>query len=457
MTDLSPPRGLRVSAADVDQALLETLRALTDEGAEVASGQGRGPSREILDFTVELTNLRDRIPLNPDASFDLTVAVARFVWMISGDDRLADIRFYEEAVTNFSDNQISVPGSNYGTRLFQPRPGLNQIEGVVGRLKEDLETRRAAAVVWAPEDALREGSEGQRTKDIPCAFGLMFHVRGGVLHTQLKMRSNNAHQLLPVNLFEFGLLAELVAAETGTTLGPLYNNAASMHVYEDTRTRWEAAARFEPTGAERRPMLAMPTEGALDQAYLLARKEAQLRHELHLIAYEEMAALYARCDGLDPWWTDFYRLLLSHALVKVGRYRTAVAVVEALDASLVARGLAHLERLRARATQEGAERLFETEDEIGGRVAEAVRESWDAGEREQALSALQAVLREIEQATEIPVHFDEYETLASEMVDQRPALAARFDEAEDPAARFGIERREVEQRLTRLRDRRRGL
>lgn len=452
MTDLSPSRGLRVSGADVDEALLETLRALTREGAEVGGGQGRGPSREILDFTVELTNLRDRIPANPAASFDLTVAVARFVWMVSGDDRLADIRFYEQAVTYFSDNQISVPGSNYGTRLFQPRPGLNQIEGVIGRLKKDPETRRAAAVVWAPEDALREGPEGKRTKDIPCAFGLIFHVRRGVLHTQLKMRSNNAYQLLPVNMFEFGLLAELVAAETSTALGPLYNNAASMHVYEDARARWEAAAHFQP-GAELRPMLAMPAAGALSQAYLLARKEAQLRHELHLIAREDVSALDARSEGLNRWWTDLYRLLLSHALVRVGRYRTAVALVEALDASLSDRGIAHLERVRARATQEGAEQLFETEGENGGHVADAVRKSWDPAEREQALSALKAVLHEIEQATEIPVLFGEYETLANELVDQRSPLAARSEGAGDPTSRFGIERREVEERLARVRNR----
>jgi thymidylate synthase len=447
---------MRVSATDADQALMKTLRALIVDGAEVGRGQGRGPSREILDFTVELTNVRDRIPVNPEASFDLTVAVARFVWMVSGDDRLADIRFYEEAVTHFSDNQISVPGSNYGTRLFQPRPGLNQIEGVIRRLNEEPETRRAGAVVWAPEDALREGPEGKRTKDIPCAFGLMFHVRAGLLHTQLKMRSNNAYQLLPVNLFEFGLLAEVVACESGAALGPLYNNAASMHIYEDKRARWEAAARFDAARAERRPMSAMPTESALDQAYLLARKEAQLRHELHLVAREELSALHARSDGLGAWWTDLYHLLLSHALVRVGRYKTAVAVVQAIDAALVDRGLAHLERVRVGATQDGADRLFETEEASGGHVAEAVRESWDPAEREQALSALQAVLHEIEQATEIPVLFDEYETLAGELVDQRSPLAARSDDAEGPAARFGIERREVEEWLARLRDRPRG-
>jgi hypothetical protein len=181
-----------------------------------------------------------------------------------------------------------------------------------------------------------------------------------------------------------------------------------------------------------------------------------LRHELHLIACEELAALHARSDGLDPWWTDLYRLLLSHALIKVGRYTTAAAVVEALNASLVDRGLAHLERVRPRATQEGAERMFETEEETGGHVAEAVRESWDPAEREQALSALQAVLHEIEQTTEIPVLFDEYETLANELVDQRSPLAARSENAEDPAAQFGIERREVEARLARLRDHRQG-
>lgn len=98
--------------------------------------------------------------------------------------------------------------------------------------------------------------------------------------------------------------------------------------------------------------------------------------------------------------------------------------------------------------------MFEPEDAAGGHVAEAVRESWDPAEREQALSALQAVLHEIELATEIPVLFDEYETLASELVDQLSPLAARSGDGDDPAARFGIERREVEKRLARLRDRR---
>jgi Thymidylate synthase len=433
-----------------------TLRALIDRGQEVGAGRGRGSSREILDFTVELTDVRDRIPSNPAASFDLTVAVARFVWMVSGDDRLADISFYEKAVTKFSDNQISVPGSNYGTRLFQPRPGLNQIEGVIGRLQEDRDTRRAAAVVWAPEDALREGPDRQRSKDIPCAFGLMFHVRDEVLQTQLKMRSNNAFLLLPVNLFEFGLLAELVAAETGSRLGSLRNNAASMHVYDGEIARWQPAGALDPGAVDRVPMLPMPTNGAIDQAYRLARKEAQLRHELHLIAREGASALEARAEGLDQWWAGLYRLLLSHALVKVGRYKTAVDVVRELDRSLVGGGLRHLDKVRTKAIEEGAERLFETDEEPGSELARSMRESWEPAEREQALSALQSVLLEIEAGSDVPVYFEEFRVLADELVDQRSPLAARSSRSEDPAKRFGIDRADVEVRLAAIRSKGRG-
>lgn len=440
-----------IPAANTDEALVGTLRALIEHGEEVGAGQGRGPSREILDFTVELSDLRDRIPSNPAASFDLTVAVARFVWMVSGDDRLADIAFYEEKVTNFSDNQISVPGSNYGTRLFQPRPGLNQIEGVIDRLDEDRDTRRAAAVVWAPEDALRQGSDNHRSRDIPCAFGLMFHIRDSVLHTQLKMRSNNAFRLLPVNLFEFGLLAELVAAGSGSRLGSLRSNAASMHVYDDEGTKWRSAAEFDTSSAERIPMPPMPTEMALDQAYLLARKEAQLRHELYLLAREDDSALEARADGLNPWWADLYRLLLSHALVKVDRYKTATSIVQRLDPSFTAGGLKHLDKVRKKAIDQETGQLFETDEEPEGEFTRSMRESWDPVEREQALSALQSVLIEIEAESDVPVYFEEFRALAEELVDRNPPLAARTSESDDPAARFGMNRSDVESRLAAIR------
>jgi hypothetical protein len=112
MSDLSTPHGLRVSAADADQALIETLRALTDEGAEVGRGQGRGPSREVLDFSVELTNARDRIPVNPDASFDLTVAVARWPAGCAGSAATTAFRCTWSSLTSWRSTSHCPTASN---------------------------------------------------------------------------------------------------------------------------------------------------------------------------------------------------------------------------------------------------------------------------------------------------------------------------------------------------------
>ncbi len=107
-----------------------------------------------------------------------------------------------------------MPGSNYGMRLFQPKPNLNQIDGVIKRLQKDRAMRRAAMVVWIPEDAVRE------SKDIPCAFGSFCVIRDGHLVFITVMRSNNALILLPYNAFEFTLFAEIIATEAGVKLGP---------------------------------------------------------------------------------------------------------------------------------------------------------------------------------------------------------------------------------------------
>src|SRR5207302_676113 len=145
--------------------------------------------------------------------------------------RYADIAFYEPKVKGFTDDGISVPGSSYGRRIVQVRPGLDQLGSAISRLKDDPSSRRAAVTIYQPEDAVRE------SKDIPCAFGLFYHVRGGELYATLSMRSNNAVQLLPFNVFEFSLLAEVVACELGVPLGPLVYQAASMHVYDESLAR----------------------------------------------------------------------------------------------------------------------------------------------------------------------------------------------------------------------------
>jgi hypothetical protein len=332
-----PNIGFVAGAPHLDGALARTLRGVLHQGHVVG---GATPSREILNYTVIVEDPRDRILLNPVQNIRLVTAIARLAWTVGGNDRLADIAFYEPRARAYSDDGLIVPGSDYGRRLFKPRPGLNQIEGVIARLRgeesgsegrPDGGLRRAAAVIWEADDAVRESD------DVPCAFGMFFHVRSDELVTTLVMRSNNAVTLLPWNIFEFGIIAELVAASVGVELGPFVHQGVSMHVFESAVGRAEAIlCGFEEiAGAPRRPMAPMPSQPEpLKQAEELARLEAALRHGLAELKDETDTQLLARAETLHPWWRDLYRVLLVHALVRVGRPHVALRVVAWLDEPL---------------------------------------------------------------------------------------------------------------------------
>jgi hypothetical protein len=276
----------------------------------------RDSSREQLYYQTGITKPRARIFTNPQRPLNIVTAIARFVWLASGNNRVEDIAYYEPKVRNFSDDGLTVPGSDYGMRLFQPRPGLNQIQGVVDRLRLDPGSRQAAAVVWQPEDAVR------RSGDIPCTFGLFFHIRkddNGIsrLNMSVNMRSNNAFRILPFNVFEFTLLQEVVAAELDVDLGFYSLWAASMHVYINER-EWPATVGIGMDDVS--PSIIMPEmpshfkaqtwQGTkpLQQINLVAKLEASLRHAHSWFDIEKV--LSEAMDTLDPYWLNLFEPLV---------------------------------------------------------------------------------------------------------------------------------------------------
>jgi hypothetical protein len=128
------------------------------------------------------------------------------------------------------------------------------------------------------------------------------------------MRSNNAISLLPFNLFEFSMLAEVIAVETGSRLGPMSDLAMSMHIYERDLSRAE-----EIIAAGSRPgvrMAEMPKK-SLDTINKLARLEAELRHSGHAISDATIDEWISKKDDLGAYWSQFYLVLLFHSASKI--------------------------------------------------------------------------------------------------------------------------------------------
>ncbi|MEO6323259.1 MAG: thymidylate synthase [Thermoanaerobaculia bacterium] len=295
---------------DAAEAFVDTLERVLDSGLEVTAGKSlsigsEATFHELLNFGMVVENPRERVIRSAVRGLNVPAAVARFVWMMAGSDRLADIAFYEPKVRAFTDDGVSVPGSNYGQRLLQARPGLNQLTGAIRRLREDPSSRRAALVIYHPEDTVRE------SKDIPCTFGLFYHIRDGRLHATTLMRSNNAFVLLPYNLFEFSLLAEVVATECGVPLGPLTHIAVSMHVF----ARDVAAARDviskRALSIPSIPIPPMPPS-ALAEVHELVVLESELRHGSAALSARNVEGWIDKGEKLSPYWRQYFYLLLVH-------------------------------------------------------------------------------------------------------------------------------------------------
>ncbi|HEX8494457.1 MAG TPA: thymidylate synthase [Pyrinomonadaceae bacterium] len=318
-----PPPHVLVDSADA--AYVETLSRILDYGEAVTAGASlsvgsQKSTRELLNFTVVHSSPRDRLIYNAPP-FKLLVAVARFVWMMAGSDRLADIAFYEPKVSRFTDDEISVPGSNYGQRILHPRPGLDQLRAAIDRLIKDPHTRRAAISIYHPEDVVRQ------SPDIPCAFGIFYHIRGDVLRATTVMRSNNAFVLLPYNIFEFSLLAEVVATEVNVPLGPLTHTALSMHIYEE---HVEAAGKVvdgffkQRAGLKRVSLPEMPSDpNPLSQIKDLVIIEASLRHESQGLTGSNIEEWITKGNKLNSYWRQFYYLLLLHVVTQKSHFLRA--------------------------------------------------------------------------------------------------------------------------------------
>lgn len=324
---------------DANEVYRTVLGDVMREGAEISAAESlsvgsKRKFKEILNYNLTLTNPVQRL-LSEGPTFNLPGAIARFVWMMAANNRLADIEFYwGMKVSAFSDDDFTVPGSSYGARMFNASPGLDQIEAIIKRLKTDNSTRRAAVSIYHPIDAIRD------SKDIPCTFGVFFHIRQEHLISTVVMRSNNAFVLLPYNIFEFSLLSEIIANEVGVAIGSMNYNVMSMHVYEEnfeivnqilSNREVKVLNKFPPMPKYPSPM---------EEVKKLIRLESKIRHSSAGITnanidewLQDTITIGPRENdkiALHDYWKQFYYLLLYFIVAKKTVDNDALAKVTRL-------------------------------------------------------------------------------------------------------------------------------
>ena len=171
------------------------------------------------------------------------------------------------------------------------------------------------ATVYQPEDVAR------KSNDIPCTFGLSFMIREDRLHVTTIMRSNNAWQLLPYNIFEFSLLAEVVADRIGIDFGTYTHHSLSLHLYEkdyqyaeDWLDIVQRSGRFDISTVEMDPISAR--HDVQSKVESLLKLEGSIRGDYPRYNNSTIGKYRGPIENLGPTFSDIARLLLIKSAEK---------------------------------------------------------------------------------------------------------------------------------------------
>jgi thymidylate synthase len=203
----------------------------------LAEGEEYIGTKALFEVGFFIENSQDNHIITPWRKWSLDYAEFEWSWYLSGNpsaeliEKRAKIwsRMYDP---NDPDKRVM---SNYG---FQWKRN-NQLDKVIGLLKEDKYSRRAVVSIY-------DGKEINDYKfDTPCTTSITFYVKPSSpnkLNMSVKMRSNHLTLGFCNDQFFFSKLQKIVANELSLDIGYYYHHADNLHLYTydfNKKSDWE--------------------------------------------------------------------------------------------------------------------------------------------------------------------------------------------------------------------------
>ena len=257
-----------IEAQNLSNALVKISKRLMESGVKVLR-RGFLCTEFPGAVLIKINNPTDRYVRIPQRKWNKYLGWIESLWLASGENDLEMPAAYVKNLMSFSDNGITMR-AGYGPRIrnygqyvtdfvgqrrvlrqyhekYDPNVrkfGIDQLEFVIEKFKEDMGTREAVITIHDPiaddfafditEDDSRAIKTMLHTKDTPCTRSIHFMIVDGKMNCYVDIRSNDiVWGFSAVNVFNFTLMQEYVAAMVGVPVGVYYHKADNLHVYAD--------------------------------------------------------------------------------------------------------------------------------------------------------------------------------------------------------------------------------
>ena len=195
------------------------LGALISFGSETVVRGLR--TTELLNVATVIAEPQRRVHVVPGRWANPFLALSDSLHVLAGRSDVASLLPYNQRIVEFSDDGHWLYGA-YGPRI------ANQIMPLIERLRANPTDRRAILSIWEERDLQAS------TLDPPCNDIVAFKLREDRLYMTVFNRSNDLHWgLYAVNVYQFSILQEYIAARLQVELGTQTHISNSLHVYTD--------------------------------------------------------------------------------------------------------------------------------------------------------------------------------------------------------------------------------
>jgi thymidylate synthase len=212
---------------------LDLVRLVLDQGT-------RKPSRTGID-TISYFGAHYRVDLAHGFPLLTTKEVLwksmlhELLWYLSGEDHIRNLRQHTKIWDAWADEHgnLETAYGRYWRRFPHPKQDaagnwhvheVDQIQYIIDTLKKEPTSRRLVVTAWEPGNA-------ETSKLPPCHFSFVFNVQDNRLNCHLTQRSGDIALGIPFNLACYATLTQMMAQETGLTVGYFSHSIVDAHIY----------------------------------------------------------------------------------------------------------------------------------------------------------------------------------------------------------------------------------
>jgi len=210
------------------QQYLDLLSLVRDGGTRKGDRTGTG-TLSVFGHQMRF-DLADGFPVLTTKKLHLRSIIIELLWFLRGDTNIKWLNENKVSIWDEWADENGDLGPVYGHqwRSWPARDGstIDQISGVVERIRKTPDSRRLIVTAWNPADVDKMALP-------PCHCLFQFYVADGKLSCQLYQRSADIFLGVPFNIASYALLTHMMAHVTGLKVGEFVHTLGDAHIYSN--------------------------------------------------------------------------------------------------------------------------------------------------------------------------------------------------------------------------------